>query len=133
MGNRAYDIVNVIPEMELIIGKQKQVADDTGVNTDGFGHLLQSFITAFADQLSTLVFFIDDLHWADQESQELISELKKEFTIVIVTHNMQQAARISDRTAFFYLGKLIEEGKTVELFSNPSHKETEDYISGRFG
>ncbi len=75
MGNRAYDIVNVIPEMELIIGKQKQVAGYTGVKTDGFGHLLQSFITAFADQLSTLVFFIDDLHWADQESQELISEL----------------------------------------------------------
>ena len=65
--------------------------------------------------------------------EKLIEELKKEFTLVIVTHNMQQATRISDRTAFFYLGRLIEEDKTMNIFTNPSKKETEDYISGRFG
>ncbi len=65
--------------------------------------------------------------------EELIVELKQEFTIAIVTHNMQQATRVSDRTAFFYLGKLIEEGATATVFSNPTRRETEDYISGRFG
>jgi phosphate transport system ATP-binding protein len=59
--------------------------------------------------------------------------LQKSYTIVIVTHNMQQAARVSDWTAFLYLGKLIEFGPTVQLFTTPSKKETEDYITGRFG
>ena len=65
--------------------------------------------------------------------EDLIVELKENFTIVIVTHNMQQAARVSDQTAFFYQGKLIEVGGTNELFTNPKKKETEDYITGRFG
>lgn len=65
--------------------------------------------------------------------EELIHELKKEYTIIIVTHNMQQAARTSDLTALFYLGDLIEMNKTEIVFSNPSKKQTEDYISGRFG
>jgi phosphate transport system ATP-binding protein len=65
--------------------------------------------------------------------EELIVELKKDFTIVIVTHNMQQAARISDRTAFFYLGSLIEYDTTEKIFTNPSQKQTEDYVTGRFG
>ena len=65
--------------------------------------------------------------------EELIHELKKQYTIVIVTHNMQQAARISDRTAFFLLGELVECGPTGEIFSTPKDKRTEDYISGRFG
>ena len=65
--------------------------------------------------------------------EELMDELKKEFTIIIVTHNMQQAGRISDRTAFFYLGKLIECDFTKKIFLNPSVKQTEDYISGKFG
>ena len=65
--------------------------------------------------------------------EELVHELKKCFTIIIVTHNMQQAARTSDFTAFFYLGSLIEMGKTKTLFTNPDKKQTEDYISGRFG
>ncbi|MBN9645021.1 phosphate ABC transporter ATP-binding protein PstB [Corynebacterium mendelii] len=71
--------------------------------------------------------------------EDLISELKEEFTIVIVTHNMQQAARVSDQTAFFSLeatgkpGRLVEIGPTTRIFENPSEKETEDYISGRFG
>jgi phosphate transport system ATP-binding protein len=59
--------------------------------------------------------------------------LKKEFTIVIVTHNMQQAGRCSDMTAFFYLGRLIEYDKTNKLFTNPGQKQTEEYITGRFG
>jgi phosphate transport system ATP-binding protein len=65
--------------------------------------------------------------------EDLIHELKQQFTIAIVTHNMQQASRVSDRTAFFYLGKLIEYDKTQRIFSNPSQKQTEDYITGRFG
>lgn len=65
--------------------------------------------------------------------EELATELKKDYTIVMVTHNMQQAARISDRTAFFLLGEVIEYDDTVKLFSNPSDKRTEDYITGRFG
>ena len=65
--------------------------------------------------------------------EDLIVELKENYTIVIVTHNMQQATRISDRTAFFYLGKLIEYGDTKTLFTNPSEKQTEDYVTGRFG
>ena len=65
--------------------------------------------------------------------EELASELKERYTIVIVTHNMQQAARISDRTAFFLLGELVEFGRTEQLFSTPKDKRTEDYITGRFG
>jgi len=65
--------------------------------------------------------------------EELIHQLKEEYTIVIVTHNMQQAARVSDRTAFFYLGKLIEYDETQKIFMNPAQKQTEDYVSGRFG
>jgi phosphate transport system ATP-binding protein len=65
--------------------------------------------------------------------ERLVDELKKEFTIVIVTHNMQQAARISDYTAYMYLGELIEFGDTSAVFTNPKRKETEDYITGRFG
>jgi phosphate transport system ATP-binding protein len=65
--------------------------------------------------------------------EDLIFELKKNYTIVIVTHNMQQAARVSDATAFFYEGKLIETGPTGVIFTRPSQKQTEDYITGRFG
>ena len=65
--------------------------------------------------------------------EELIHELKKQFTIIIVTHNMQQAARVSDRTAFMYLGEMIEYGDTNQVFTNPAQKQTEDYITGRYG
>ena len=65
--------------------------------------------------------------------EDLILELKKSYTIIIVTHNMQQAARISDDTAFFYLGELVEFGPTSKLFTHPSKKQTEDYVTGRFG
>jgi phosphate transport system ATP-binding protein len=70
---------------------------------------------------------------ATAKIEELILELKKQLTIVIVTHNMQQAARISDFTAFLYLGKLIEFGQTRKIFTNPANKQTEDYVTGRFG
>ena len=70
---------------------------------------------------------------ATQRIEELIYELKERYTIVIVTHNMQQAARVSDFTAFFYIGKLVELGKTNDIFTNPREEQTEAYITGRFG
>ncbi|MFZ7113621.1 MAG: phosphate ABC transporter ATP-binding protein PstB [Desulfatiglandales bacterium] len=70
---------------------------------------------------------------ATQKIEELIQELKNTYTIIIVTHNMQQAARVSDTTAFFYLGKVIEVGETQSLFTRPRLQQTEDYITGRFG
>jgi phosphate transport system ATP-binding protein len=65
--------------------------------------------------------------------EELMQELKRGFTIIIVTHNMQQAARVSEYTGFFYIGKLIEFNQTEKIFTNPAVKQTEDYITGRFG
>ncbi len=70
---------------------------------------------------------------ATQKIEELVHELKRDYTIIIVTHNMQQAARISDRTAFFYMGRLIESGITKNIFTRPRLKQTSDYITGRFG
>jgi phosphate transport system ATP-binding protein len=65
--------------------------------------------------------------------EELMDELRENYTIVIVTHSMQQAARVSQRTAYFHLGELIEIGETSQIFTNPQHKLTQDYITGRFG
>ncbi len=65
--------------------------------------------------------------------EDLIAELKGSYTIIIVTHNMQQAGRVSDKTAFFYEGKMVEAGETTQIFTNPQEKRTEDYITGRFG
>jgi phosphate transport system ATP-binding protein len=70
---------------------------------------------------------------ATQRIEELIYQLKREYTIVIVTHNMQQAARVSDMTAFFWLGRLVEVGRTDAIFTSPREKLTEDYVTGRFG
>jgi phosphate transport system ATP-binding protein len=70
---------------------------------------------------------------ATQRIEELIYQLKSEYTIIIVTHNMQQAARVSDLTAFFWLGRLVETGPTDKIFTNPTEKLTEDYVTGRFG
>ena len=70
---------------------------------------------------------------ATAKIEELIRELREKYTIVIVTHSMQQAARVSDFTAFFYMGELIEHGKTDNMFTRPTRKRTEEYISGRFG
>jgi phosphate transport system ATP-binding protein len=70
---------------------------------------------------------------ATAKIEELIHELKARYTIAIVTHNLQQAARVSDRTAFFYLGHLVEYGPTAQVFTNPVEKRTEDYVTGKFG
>ena len=70
---------------------------------------------------------------ATAKIEELIYELKERYTIVIVTHNMQQAARVSDHTAFFYMGRLVEFDATERIFTKPKEKQTEDYITGRFG
>jgi phosphate transport system ATP-binding protein len=70
---------------------------------------------------------------ATQKIEELIYELKRDYTVVIVTHNMQQAARVSDHTAFLYMGELVEYGATDRLFTNPREDRTESYITGRFG
>jgi phosphate transport system ATP-binding protein len=70
---------------------------------------------------------------ATAKIEELIHELRSQYTIVIVTHNMQQAGRVSDFTAFFYMGRMIEFGTTTKIFTNPTEKQTEDYITGRFG
>ncbi len=70
---------------------------------------------------------------ATQKIEELIQDLKARYTIVIVTHNLQQAARVSDQTAFFWLGKLVEFSSTIEVFTNPQTRHTEDYVTGRFG
>jgi len=70
---------------------------------------------------------------ATQKIEELIAKLKRDFTIVIVTHSMQQAARVSDLTAFFYMGKLVEVGPTETIFTRPAKQQTEDYVTGRFG
>ncbi len=70
---------------------------------------------------------------ATAKVEELIDELRENYTIVIVTHSMQQAARVSQRTAFFHLGELVEFGDTEQIFTNPQHKLTQGYITGRFG
>ena len=70
---------------------------------------------------------------ATSKIEDLIRELRKDYTIVIVTHNMQQAARASDYTAFFYMGELVEFGPTAQIFTSPKQKRTEDYVTGRFG
>ena len=76
---------------------------------------------------------IHQIRNASRQLESLIHELKDQVTIVIVTHNMQQAARVSDFTAFFYLGELVEFGETGKLFTAPEKRQTEDYITGRFG
>ena len=68
-----------------------------------------------------------------QRIEELLFELKREFTMIIVTHNLQQAARVSDTTTFFYLGTMVETGPTKQMFTNPANEQTEAYITGRFG
>ena len=77
--------------------------------------------TAALDPISTL------------KVEELMEDLKKKYTVVVVTHNMQQATRVSDETAFFLVGEVVEFDKTETIFSNPKNKKTEDYITGRFG
>ncbi len=108
------------PALELSGGQQQRlcIARVLAVNPE---ILLMDEPASALDPLSTM------------KIEELIHDLKKNYTIVIVTHNMQQAARVSDFTAFFYLGSLIEVGGTSRIFTTPEKKETEDYITGRFG
>ena len=108
------------PAMELSGGQQQRlcIARVLAVNPE---IILMDEPASALDPLATL------------KIEELIHELKKNYTIVIVTHNMQQAARVSDCTAYFYLGSLVEYGETKKIFTHPDKKETEDYITGRFG
>lgn len=109
---------------------------DSGVNISGGQQQRLCIARALAIQPEIILMdepasALDPISTAKIE--ELIHDLKKNYTIVIVTHNMQQAARVSDLTAFFYMGNLIEFDKTSKIFTNPAKKQTEDYISGRFG
>ena len=108
------------PALSLSGGQQQRIciARALAVEPDV---LLMDEATSALDPIST------------SKIEDLILDLKKEYTIVIVTHNMQQAVRISDKCAFFLLGQLIEFGDTTQLFSMPKDKRTEDYITGRFG
>ena len=116
-----------------------EVKDRLGVSAFGLsGGQQQRLCIARALAVSPEVLLMDEPASAldpiaTQKIEELIYELKTEYTIVIVTHNMQQAARVSDRTAFFYLGRLIEVGNTEEIFTTPTEEQTEAYITGRFG
>jgi phosphate transport system ATP-binding protein len=106
--------------LELSGGQQQRLCIARGLTTDPEVLLMDEPASALDPK-------------ATQAIEDLIADLKRDYTIIIVTHNMQQAARIADTTAFFYEGRLIEVGPTEQLFRNPREKQTEDYISGRFG
>ena len=101
---------------------EKQIADSVDALAKRDGRLAQN-VVSLDPTIDTL----------QREIEELIDELKEDYTIVIVTHNMQQAARVSDFTAFMYLGELIEFDSTSKMFTSPSDRRTQDYITGRFG
>jgi len=110
--------------------------DDSGVNLSGGQQ--QRLCIARTLAVDPEVILMDEPASAldpisTSKIEELIFELKKDYTIIIVTHNMQQAARVSDYTAFFYMGELIEFDKTTKIFTNPSNIKTEEYVTGRFG
>ena len=110
---------------------------DAGVNLSGGEWQKVALARAFMREDARILLLDEPTSALDPIStakiEELISELKADYTIAIVTHNMQQAARVSDFTAYMYLGELIEFGATDELFIKPKRSETEDYITGRFG
>jgi len=116
-----------------------EVKDKLGQNALGLsGGQQQRLCIARAVALKPDVLLLDEPTSAldpisTSRIEQLVEELKRDYTIVIVTHNMQQAARVSDHTAFMYLGDLVEHGTTDTIFSNPSKQQTEDYITGRFG
>ena len=104
---------------------------------DTFPRFMHIFKIVFINQGKVYEIYAKTIRQGDLygfvEIEDLIFELKKEWTVIIVTHNMQQAARISDYTGFMYLGELIEYGDTTQIFENPHEKLTENYITGRFG
>jgi phosphate transport system ATP-binding protein len=108
------------PATELSGGQQQRLCIARALANDPKILLMDEPCSAL-DPISTL------------QIEELIGELKQNYTIIIVTHNMQQAARVAERTVFFLLGRIIEEGNTPDLFSRPHKKETEEYVTGRFG
>ncbi len=144
-GPRIYGINDKNALREIVENKLKQAAlweevkDDlnkSGLSLSGGQQQRLCIARALATEPEVLLMdepasALDPLSTAKIE--ELIFELKKNYTIVIVTHNMQQAARVSDFTAFFYMGRLIEFDKTRKMFTEPSNKQTEDYVTGRFG
>ncbi len=144
-GPRIYGITDKSVLYEIVESKLKQAAlweevkDDlnkSGLSLSGGQQQRLCIARALATEPEILLMdepasALDPLSTAKIE--ELIFELKKNYTIVIVTHNMQQAARVSDYTAFFYMGSLIEYGKTRKIFTEPTNKQTEDYVTGRFG
>ena len=111
------DLARMVAEMGGLA--EKQIAESVDALARRDGKLAQRVVAL--DPISTA------------KIEELIDELKEDYTIVIVTHNMQQAARVSDFTAFMYLGELIEFGSTTHIFTAPTDRRTQDYITGRFG
>jgi phosphate transport system ATP-binding protein len=145
-GPRIHGLVRTKAEMDEIVhasleraGLLEEVRDrlhDSGTSLSGGQQ--QRLCIARAIAVSPEVILMDEPcsaldPIATARIEELIDELRKRYTIVIVTHSMQQAARVSQRTAFFHLGKLIEVGETARIFTNPRHEKTQDYITGRFG
>jgi len=123
-------------EQAAIIDEVKDRLDDTALGLSGGQQQRLCIARALAVEPEILLMdepasALDPI--ATQKIEELIHQLKERYTIIIVTHNMQQAARVSDVTAFFYMGKLIEVDETDTLFTRPKLKQTEDYITGRFG
>jgi phosphate transport system ATP-binding protein len=138
MGRKA-DLANLVEEslrQAVLWDEVKDILDRSAMTLSGGQQQRLCIARALAMKPDVLLMdeptsALDPISTAKIE--ELVDELKKRYTIIIVTHNMQQAARISDMTGFFYIGKLIEYGPTEKIFTNPSIKQTEDYITGRFG
>jgi len=130
------EIVHASLEKAGLLKEVKDRLDDPGTGLSGGQQ--QRLCIARAIAVNPEVILMDEPcsaldPIATARIEELIDELRKNYCIIIVTHSMQQAARVSQRTAFFHLGKLVEEGATAEIFTNPKDKRTQDYITGRFG
>ncbi len=130
------EIVHASLEKAGLLKEVKDRLDDPGTGLSGGQQ--QRLCIARAIAVNPEVILMDEPcsaldPIATARIEELIDELRQNYCIIIVTHSMQQAARVSQRTAFFHLGKLVEEGATAEIFTNPKDKRTQDYITGRFG
>ena len=134
--NQLEEIVETSLQKAGLWGEVKDCLDDPGTGLSGGQQ--QRLCIARSIAVSPEVILMDEPcsaldPIATARIEGLIDELRKNFTIIIVTHSMQQASRVSQRTAFFHLGDLIEVGSTRQIFTNPKHQLTEDYITGRFG